>query len=309
MSILNIAPTLEDLPPSPDSKAGWPWTEQSEALASQRVNSSKHPYISIVTPSYNQGSFIEATIRSVLLQGYPNLEYIVIDGGSSDETVAILKRYSPWLSYWISEPDRGQAHAINKGFSRAKGEIFGWLNSDDIFMENALFKVAEEFQKKNFSVLVGNGQKVLEDGKVAYSPAVPELNFKAFLNWMDYSHFMQPSCFFTREAWLHSGPLREDLHYCMDLDLWLKISQKFNFSKLDHLLSQSTVHGKAKTTAERERMTVETCLLLIEYGGEAIARKKLLEMADALFETRKKVSLIANNPLYKLLRPIYSHWR
>lgn len=132
-------PKLSELPPPPPGKTGWPWTEETERLPNTMPDGGEWPRISIVTPNYNYGQFIEETIRSVLLQGYPNLEYIVIDGGSTDDSVEIIKKYEPWLSYWVSEKDRGQANAINKGISIATGEWFNWLNSDDILLNNALF--------------------------------------------------------------------------------------------------------------------------------------------------------------------------
>src|SRR5262245_19754812 len=107
-------PTLPELPPPPLGKTGWPWTVETQRLPAVRPDGSTWPRISIVTPSYDQGQFIEETIRSVLLQGYPDLEYIVIDGGSTDGAVDIIRKYAPWLTYWTSEPDHGQAHAINK---------------------------------------------------------------------------------------------------------------------------------------------------------------------------------------------------
>ncbi|MFM6281930.1 MAG: glycosyltransferase, partial [Dolichospermum sp.] len=117
---MNIC-TFSDLPPAPKGKTGWPWTEESERLPDQMPDGSDWPRISIVTPSYNQGKFIEETIRSILLQGYSNLEYIVIDGSSNDETVMIIEKYSRWISYWCSEKDDGQTDAINKGFRYATG--------------------------------------------------------------------------------------------------------------------------------------------------------------------------------------------
>src|ERR1700758_987177 len=116
-------PTLDELPPPPIDKDGWPWTDDSPQLPDATVDGKPWPLLSVITPAYNQGQFIEETIRSVLLQGYPNLEYIIIDGGSKDGTVEVIRKYERWLSYWVTEPDNGQSHAINKGFRRARGEI------------------------------------------------------------------------------------------------------------------------------------------------------------------------------------------
>src|SRR5439155_19891425 len=121
---------LSVLPPPPRGKTGWPWTEESTPVAEAIKNGASWPRISIVTPSYNQGHFIEETIRSVLLQGYPNLEYIVMDGGSKDGTLSILRKYEHAIDFYTSAPDKGQAEAINKGFARASGDILAWLNSD-----------------------------------------------------------------------------------------------------------------------------------------------------------------------------------
>lgn len=123
------------------------------------------PRITIVTPSYNQGSFIEETIRSVLLQGYPNLEYIIIDGGSSDDSVALVSRYSEWLSFWVSEPDNGQAAAINKGFKKASGDIWQWINSDDRLAPGALFRVAHLYMTQPATIIAGACENFWPDGQ------------------------------------------------------------------------------------------------------------------------------------------------
>lgn len=127
---------IEDFPLAPSGKSGWPWTDV--ALSIVPPNGVEYPKITLVTPSFNQGEFIEETIRSVLLQNYPNLEYIIIDGGSTDDTVAIIKKYEKYISYWISEKDKGQSEAINKGLKIATGEIFNWLNSDDYYAPGTL---------------------------------------------------------------------------------------------------------------------------------------------------------------------------
>src|SRR5437588_6081454 len=147
-------PTLAKLPSPLTDKTGWPWTIETPPLPVVRPDGSCWPRISIVTPSYNQGQFIEETIRSVLLQGYPDLEYIIIDGGSQDESVEIIKKYEPWLTYWVSEQDRGQSHAINKGFDRSTGLILGWLNSDDVLLPNALATVAVAMPRPEEPVVI-----------------------------------------------------------------------------------------------------------------------------------------------------------
>lgn len=136
--------TIATLPPPPPGREGWPWTDSDET-SSFPDRAGGWPPISIVTPSFNQGPYLEETIRSVLLQGYPELEYIVIDGGSTDSSVEILRRYEGWLTYWVSESDSGQSEAINKGFARASGKIQGYLNSDDAYRPNALARVSGAF--------------------------------------------------------------------------------------------------------------------------------------------------------------------
>src|SRR5688572_24844846 len=143
------SPSLAQMPPPPPEKTGWPWTEESPQLPDTMPNGQPWPKITIVTPSYNQGQFLEETIRSVLLQGYPNLEYIIMDGGSTDGSVDIIRKYEPYIAYWVSTTDRGQSHAINKGFSLATGHLMGWLNSDDVYAPNALMSIAQSLQVMN----------------------------------------------------------------------------------------------------------------------------------------------------------------
>lgn len=259
------------------------------------------PKISIVTPNYNQGQYLEKTIRSVLLQGYPSLEYIIIDGESTDISTEIIKRYEPWLCYWVSEADRGQSHAINKGFEHASGDIFAWLNSDDIYLPGVLEIVAQQFSScpEKIGALVGDGVKVNERGEAVYRPKVPELSHAAFLDWMDYGHFMQPSCFFRRIAWEKSGPLRDDLNYPLDVDLWLKMIKYYEFKKIDKLFSQALQHDSAKTTAEKERMRAETILLVMEHGGMNVAKGEILKLADDLAASNKKLKRVRNSILYR----------
>ena len=157
------------------------------------------PKISIVTPSYNQGQYLEKTIRSVLEQGYPNLEYIIIDGGSTDHSVEIIKRYEKYLKYWESEADRGQSHAINKGFEHATGDLFAWLNSDDYYMDDVFQRVAEIYQANlDAGAFIGAGQFVNELGEVTGYREPTDVCLKSLYKWMNIFHFMQPSCFLLK---------------------------------------------------------------------------------------------------------------
>ena len=145
------------LPPPPAGRTGWPWTEETSSDRYATLPASgQWPKLSIVCPSFRQGGFIEETLRSVLLQNYPALEFIVIDGGSNDETVPILKKYAPWLAHWESEPDRGQSHALNKGFTRATGDLFGWINSDDYYQPGALAAIAAGYRPGRRELFFGN---------------------------------------------------------------------------------------------------------------------------------------------------------
>jgi len=149
----------------------WPMTLPGEISVPGPPPDQSWPKISIVTPSFNQGTYLEKTIRSVLLQGYPNLEYIIIDGGSTDQSVEIIKKYESWVDFWVSEEDRGQSHAINKGLEKATGELLGWLNSDDYFLPDALFKLARSYlEDSSVGAIYGQGHMVDEKGIIVYTP-------------------------------------------------------------------------------------------------------------------------------------------
>lgn len=176
------------------------------------------PKVSIITPSYNQGQFIEETIRSILLQGYPNLEYIIIDGGSTDNTLDVIKKYEPWISYWVSEPDKGQSDAINKGIEKCTGEIFNWICSDDFLEADALRTVAEDLINPGKNVFCGVARLLYGDNSnYATTPllsSVEEMIFSA--------QICQPATFFKFDVIGKLGPTNSFLHYCMDAEWWVK---------------------------------------------------------------------------------------
>ena len=220
-------PTLKELPPAPEGKNGWPWTEESPQLPEKMLDGSEWPKISIVTPNYNYGQFIEETIRSVLLQGYPNLEYIIIDGASTDNSVEVIKKYEPWLAYWVSEKDHGQTDAINKGFTKCTGDLFVWLNSDDAYKKcQCLGKVAELFTK-GYSLIVGQCLMVDIKGnpdkeKQQYGESVP-INFIQYLKYWQYPSLPQPAVFIDKKLCDNSFPLDLSLYIVMDYQLFLRV--------------------------------------------------------------------------------------
>lgn len=220
-------PSLIELPAPPSGKVGWPWTEESRQLPDVMPDGRPWPLISIATPSYNQGPFIEETIRSVLLQGYPCLEYIVIDGGSTDNSVDIIKKYDPWLSYWISERDKGQAHAINKGFSRATGDILAWINSDDYYYANVFRTIARIFGRYPKVGLVHGYEDYIDRCGHLIQKAYPAIkNARALTLYYGWP-LLQLTCFWRKEAYLAVGELDETLHISFDYDLFLRIAYRF----------------------------------------------------------------------------------
>lgn len=207
------------------------------------------PKISIVTPSFNQGQYIEETIISVLSQNYPNLEYIIIDGGSTDDTVEIIKKYESRITYWVSEPDNGQSHAINKGLDKSTGEIFNWLNSDDWYTSGALFEVANAFINNSSAQFVSGYENHVElNGNV-------NVHNGTFLKssieeTIEFCEVTQPSTFFKLVAIRKVHGVSEDLHYIMDGEMWIKLLLLYgqaHFVKLDKVLVNFRLHSDSKT--------------------------------------------------------------
>lgn len=216
-------PRIEELPPSPADRHGWPWTVGSEFLPDTGPGDRPWPSISIVTPSFNQGRFLEETIRSVLLQGYPHLEYIIIDGGSGDHSVDIIRKYARWLTFWVSEPDQGQSQAVNKGFEHATGQIWGYINSDDLYEPSALRTAAETFLVQKEVHLVAGQCLVFEEEqeKRLFRPAWPETLDHFLLPFG--STFAQPASFWSRDIARRVNGFDPLLHYCFDREFFLKI--------------------------------------------------------------------------------------
>ncbi|TRX66355.1 glycosyltransferase family 2 protein [Carboxylicivirga sp. M1479] len=205
----------------------------------------KYPKITIVTPSYNQAEFLERTILSVINQGYPNLEYFIIDGGSNDGSVDIIKKYEQHIDYWVSEADSGQSNAINKGFKRASGELYNWLNSDDILYPNALHIVADYYKRfPKYQMFFGN--RIILD----VHDRILKINEGPNFNRREARYFLkipQETTFFTSTIWENVNGLDESLHYTMDADLWHKFMKYTDFKQIPYFLGAYREHDESKS--------------------------------------------------------------
>jgi glycosyltransferase involved in cell wall biosynthesis len=247
---------LEDFPIAPEDKTGWPWTEGSEPLPERMPDGSEWPKISVVTPSYNQGQFIEETIRSVLLQGYPNLEYLIIDGGSTDNTVEIIKKYEPWLTYWVSEKDQGQSHALNKGFQKVTGQLVGWQNSDDFYASNTLMHIAiESNQFSEFDVLYGQSHNTDAEGKFIRAYPVSAFDLCKMLPFLNMCN---QSMFFRKRIFDDNFFIDQTLRHGMDQEFLIRLAiNGFRFHFIPKVFGYYRVHEQAKGSTQGDVCAVE----------------------------------------------------
>ncbi len=280
---------LDALPAPPAGRTGWPWTEAGPRLAPAMPDGEPWPRITIVTPSYNQAAFLEATLRSVILQGYPSLQFIVMDGGSPDASPEIIARYDRWIDFWASERDEGQPDAINKGFARADGEILAWLNSDDLFLPGALEHIALLSRERPEAVAwVGRCYRIDEDDRITDTIAPRGLDEDTLADWGYEGFFYQPSCFFTAEGWRKTGPMDLRLEYGFDVDLWIKLAKIGPFVATDEVLSAALFHPMAKSGQGRMGQHVDTNALQVYHGHLDAAIKRL----DNLVESRRVRELL-----------------
>jgi len=222
------------------------------------------PRISIVTPSFNQAQFLERTLRSVLEQGYPDLEYIVMDGGSSDESPRIIERYADRLAHWQSGPDGGQSAAINAGWRRATGEIVGWLNSDDYLLPGTLDLVAQFMRDHpDASAVYGQVDLVSAEGRALGRIGEP---FSRRILLFSRTVVPQPAAFVRRAALDRAGPLDEGLQFTMDLDLWFRLARVGPLRFVPRPLAAATVHPEAKTFRDRDPMARERQMVRLRYA-------------------------------------------
>ena len=267
----------------------------------------KFPRISIITPSYNQGEYIEKTIKSILSQEYPNLEYIIIDGGSTDNTIEIIKKYENDITYWVSEPDKGQTDALKKGFSMATGDFFLWVNSDDYLLPDAINKFVDAHIKNpSADLIVGLGRRSDPNGNIFKSDVpIGEITLDFLFNWMEGPWFCQPSSMFSRKVWEDCGPFNEKFRIAFDLDFWIKAKkQGFQFSVINDYLSVEIFHDGQHTARFRRLTHVEIVLVIINHGGEDRVRGYLDEMARKLTWYETNYKYIKQSKIFKIIYKI-----
>ena len=273
-------------PAPPPGRTGWPWTTNETVPLPAPPCGNSWPRLTVITPSYNQGQFIEETLRSILLQGYPNLEYLVIDGDSTDETLGIIRKYSRWLSYWVSEPDRGQAHAINKGLARATGVAVNWINSDDVLLPNALEKIAGALPDTADTIVAGDvvnfwdgtrSESRFVQSNIALRPLVEY--------WSGVATWHQPGIFMPTKLFEATGPLDERLQYLFDYDLLCRAVRLAPVRYLADPLVRFRLHPRSKSMQSGHRFVLEAFTISQRYWSA-------IPDADVTAYRRKFASLI-----------------
>lgn len=271
----------------------WHLYPRPAALPPLVVKDPTLPLISVVTPSYNQGAFIRETIESVLSQDYPNIEHWVIDGGSTDNTLDILRGYAdePRL-HWISERDRGQADAVNKGWSRCRGEIFGWLNSDDTYLPGALSTLGRYLQTHpEVDAAFGDALRVSADGTPTEISRGGPIDLQRML---DQNYVAQPTVLQRRSLVEQMGPLRIDLRFALDFDYYLRATLKHRFAYLPETIATYRMHTESKTVSGGSAFMAEFATVtdqlfcLPELPPELLARRRSIQ-SDAYL----RVALLA----------------
>jgi glycosyltransferase involved in cell wall biosynthesis len=254
--------------------------------------SEQWPTITVVTPSFNQGKFIGETIESVLGQGYPRVEYIVVDGGSTDGTQDVLRRYDGRVR-WVSERDRGQADAVNKGVAMGHGEIIGWLNSDDTYAPGALERAARVCAARpDVAVVYGDADHVLEDG-AHYGP-YPTAAFN-YQRLAERCFICQPAAFIRRRAFDAVGGVDVDLRFCMDYDLWIRLGRQHRFVYLGEVLAQSRLHAGGKTLGSSRAMIEEIMATVKQHYG-VVPFEWVYKYADHRFNRAEREVFAAKRP-------------
>lgn len=236
----------------------------------QSQETSDLPLVSIVTPSYNQATFLEATIQSVLSQDYPHLEYIIIDGGSTDGSLEIIQRNADRLAAWVSEPDQGQTDAINKGFARAHGQILAWLNSDDTYQPHAIAEAAAYLcEHPEAGMVYGDANLIDQKGAVIGRFPARQTDYRRLRR--GYVHIPQQAAFFRASLWRQVGPLDPSFYFAMDYDLWVRLARLAPLHYYPRLWANFRLHAKGKSVLSDDRCWPEMLRVHYREGGSRLS--------------------------------------
>jgi len=254
---------------------------------------------SIITPSYNQAKFLERTIKSVLSQNYFDLEYIIIDGGSKDGSVDIIKKHEDKIDYWVSEKDKGQSHAFNKGLEQATGEIIGWLNSDDIYYSNAIKESAKIFEScPDVDVIFSNYNFIDENDKVLRTRKEIPYDYKIYL-WSKGCYHANCAGFFRRRCFEQCGNLREDLHYGMDYEFYLRLGQNnCNIVHTNKIWGAYRFHSQSKSMAGTLEIKKHNNLIFSEYTRRVTSNKYVVYSASYFYKTKRIIKKFLNGSYF-----------
>jgi glycosyltransferase involved in cell wall biosynthesis len=224
------------------------------------------PLVSIITPSFNQARFLEQTILSVLGQDYPQIEYIIVDGGSTDGSLEIIRRYTPRLAWWVSEPDRGQTDAINKGFSHARGEFLAWLNSDDTYQPGAISQAVSYLQgHPEAGMVYGDANLIDAAGEIIGRFPARQTDYRRLRR--GYVHIPQQAAFFRAILWKQVGPLDPSFYFAMDYDLWVRLARFSQLHYIPSLWANFRLHGSGKSVVSDNRCWPEMLRVHYRDGG------------------------------------------
>jgi glycosyltransferase involved in cell wall biosynthesis len=227
--------------------------------------------VSIVTPSFNQARFIEETIQSILSQDYAQVEYIIVDGGSSDGSREIIERYAPRLAWWVSERDQGQTDAINKGFAHARGDVLAWLNSDDTYQPGAIAEAVAFLQENpQVGMVYGDANLVDEQGQVIGKFPARQTDYRRLRQ--GYVHIPQQAAFFRASLWRQVGPLDPTFYFAMDYDLWVRLARLAPLCYHPRLWASFRLHSAGKSVASDDRCWPEMLRVHYRLGGGPFSR-------------------------------------
>ena len=252
------------------------------------------PLVSILTPSFNQAPYLEETIQSVLSQDHPRLEYMIVDGGSTDGSIEVIKKYEHKLAWWVSEKDKGQTDAINKGFARASGEILAWINSDDTYEPGAVSAAVKYLQERpNVGMVYGDCNFINEAGRVIGRFNSAQTNYR--LLRQGYAHIPQQTMFFRADLWKQVGPLDPSFYFAMDYDLWTRIAARMEIKYIPQTWANFRLHTSGKTIMADDRCWPEMIRVHYRDGGSffstIVAKYYVRKLIAPLWNWRRRMML------------------